>query len=41
MCIKFDGKKRYEDIRYAYGAKLVALRGSGEGHDKCTENSVT
>ena len=36
MCIKLYGKKRYEDIRYAYGATLVVLRGSGEGCVKCT-----
>ena len=31
----------YEDIRYAYGATLVALRGSGEGCVKFSEKSVT
>ena len=41
MCIKCYGKKRYEDIRYAYDATSVALRGSGEGRVKCTEKSVT
>ena len=34
MCIKSYGKKRYEDIRYAYGATFVALRGKGEGRVK-------
>ena len=40
MSITCYGKKRYEDIdrlRYAYGATLVALRGSGDGRVKCTE----
>ena len=37
MCIIFYEKKRYEDIRYAYGATLAALRGSGEGRVKYTE----
>ena len=30
-------KKRYEHIRYAYVATLVALRGREKGSVKCTE----
>ena len=41
MCVLNLMGKNVMETFGTYGAKLVALRGSGEGRVKCTEKSVT